>query len=161
MPMRAPRCLRIGGDREHRLGGGAEQQIVDHRLVLPGDVGDLGRQREHDVEVADRQQIGFARGEPVPCRRALAFGAVPVAAAVVGDAAVAAVLAGLDMAAEGCGAAGLDRRHHLHLAEAEMAGMGRAPGGAMAMEDVGDLQRRAAHRRRVRRPVSPRPPAPA
>ena len=28
-----------------------------------------------------------------------------------------------------------------------MTGMGRAPGGAMAMEDVGDLQRRAAHRR--------------
>ena len=29
-----------------------------------------------------------------------------------------------------------------------MAGMGRAPSGAMAMEDVGDLQRGAAHRRR-------------
>ena len=151
----------IGGDREHGLGGGAEQQVVDHGLVLPGDVGDLGRQREHDMEVADRQQIGFARGEPVPCRRALAFGAMPVATAVVGDAAVAAVLARLDMAAEGRGAAGLDRRHHLQLAEAEMTGMGRAPGGAMAMEDVGDLQRRAAHRRRVRRPVSSRPPATA
>ena len=150
--------LGIGGDREQRLGGGPEQQVVDHRLVLIGDVGDLGRQREDDVEVADRQQIGLARGEPVPRRRALALGAVPVAAAVVGDAAVAAVLARLDMAAERCGAAGLDRRHHLQLAEAQMTGMGRAPGGAMAMEDVGDLQRRAAHRRRVRRPVSSRPP---
>ena len=83
----------IGGDREQRLGRGAEQQVVDHRLVLIGDVGDLGRQREDDVEVADRQQIGLARGEPVPCRRALALGAMPVAAGVVGDAAVAAVLA--------------------------------------------------------------------
>jgi hypothetical protein len=44
------------------------------------------------------------------------------------------------MTAEGCGAAGLDRRHYLHLAKAQMAGMGRAPGGAMAMEDVRDLQ---------------------
>jgi len=35
-----------------------------------------------------------------------------------------------------------------------MTGMGRAPGGAMAMEDVGDLQRRAAHPPPgVRRPV--------
>jgi hypothetical protein len=42
-----------------------------------------------------------------------------------------------------------------------MAGMGRAPGSAMAMEDVCDLQRGAAHRRRVRRPVSPRPVAAA
>jgi hypothetical protein len=41
-----------------------------------------------------------------------------------------------------------------------VAGMGRAPGGAMAMQDVGDLQRRAAHRRRVRPAVSS-PPRPA
>ena len=76
---------------------------------------------------------------------------------VVGDADLATVRAGLDMAAEGCGAAGLDRRHHLELAEAEMASLGRTPGGTMAMEDVGDLQRRAAHRRRVTRPALPRP----
>ena len=157
MPMRAPRSLRVGGDGEHGLAGGAEQKVVDHGLVVPGDVGDLGRQREDDVEVADRQEIGDARGEPPPCRRALAFGTVPVAAGVVGDAVVTAVRARLDMTAEGCGATGLDRRHHLHLAEAEMAGMGRAPGGAMAMEDVGDLQRRTAHRRRVGRPVFSRP----
>src|SRR5215210_2176213 len=80
---------------------------------------------------------------------------------VVGDADLATVLAGLDMAAEGSGAAGLDRRHHLELAKAKMAGMGRTPGGAMAMEDVGDLQRRSAHRRPVIRPPSPRPPSQA
>ena len=61
------------------------------------------RQREEDVEVADRQKIVLARGKPVPCRRALALGAMPVAAAVIGDAAVAAVLARLDVAAEGGG----------------------------------------------------------
>ncbi len=70
--------LGIGGDGEHGFRGGAEQEVVDHRLVLPGDVGDLGRQGEHDMEVADRQQIGLARGEPLPCRRALAFWAMPV-----------------------------------------------------------------------------------
>jgi hypothetical protein len=63
----------IGRDGQHRLGGGAEEQIIDHGLVLPGDVGNPGRQREHDVEVADRQQIGLARGEPVPGRGALAL----------------------------------------------------------------------------------------
>ena len=31
----------IGGDGEQRLGRRAEQQIVDHRLVLEGDFGDL------------------------------------------------------------------------------------------------------------------------
>ena len=141
--------LGIGGDGEQRLGRGAEQQVVDHRLVLVGDGGDLGRQREDEVEVADRQQIGLARGEPVPRRRALALGAMAVAAGVVGDPAVAAILAALDVAAEGGRAAALDRRHHLELAEAQMPGIGLAPGGPVAMEDVRDLQPRAAHRRRA------------
>ncbi len=91
--------LRIGGDRQHRLRRRPEQQIVDQRLVLEGDVGDLGRQGEDNVEVADRQQVGLALGEPGACGGALALGAVPVAAAVIGDAPMAAVLAGLDMAA--------------------------------------------------------------
>ncbi len=39
----------IGGDGEQRLGGCAEQQIIDDRLVLIGDRGDLGRQREDEV----------------------------------------------------------------------------------------------------------------
>jgi hypothetical protein len=36
----------IGGDDEQRLGRCAEQQVVDHRLVLVRDDGDLGRQGE-------------------------------------------------------------------------------------------------------------------
>src|SRR3954471_14419739 len=66
----------IGGDGEQRLGGCAEQQIVADPLVLVGDRGDLSRQREDQVEVAHRQQIGFAGGKPVPCRRALTFRAI-------------------------------------------------------------------------------------
>jgi hypothetical protein len=139
----------IGGYGEQRLGGCAEQQIVDHRLVLIGDRGDLGRQREDKVEVADRQQVGFARGKPVPCRRALTFWAMAVATGVVGNPAVAALLTALDMAAERGRAALLDRRHHLELIEAHVPGIGLAPSGAMAMEDVCDLQPRAAHRRRL------------
>src|SRR5260370_35073240 len=77
-----------------------------------------------------------------------------VAARVVGDPAVAAILTALDMAAEGGRAAVLDGRHHLELAEAHMPGVGSAPSGPMVMKDVGDLQPRAAHRRRLD-PLSP------
>ena len=73
--------VRIGGDGQHSLRGRAEQQVVGHRLVLGGDVGDLGRQREHDVKRANRQQVGLACFQPFACSRPLAFGAVPVAAA--------------------------------------------------------------------------------
>ena len=45
----------------------------------------------------------------------------------------------------------------LELAEAHMPRIGPAPGGPVAIEDVGDLQPRAAHGRRVRPPVSASP----
>jgi len=32
-----------------------EQDVVDYRLVVVGDVGDLRWQREHDMEGGDRQ----------------------------------------------------------------------------------------------------------
>jgi hypothetical protein len=72
--------LGIGSDREQRLCRSAEQQVVDHRLVLVGDWSDLGWQREDQMEIADRQQIGLAGGEPVPRCRALALRAMAVAA---------------------------------------------------------------------------------
>lgn len=76
-------------------------------------------------------------------RGTLALGAMPVAAGVVGDPPVPAVVAGLDVTAQRGGAAGLNRRHDLELAEAQMPGMGCAIGGPGTSEDVGDLERGA------------------
>src|ERR1700746_1177342 len=70
-----------------------------------------------------------------------------IAPRVVSDAAVAAILAALDMPAERGRAALLDRRHDLELTEAHMSGVGPAPVGPMAMNDVCAPQLRAAHRR--------------
>jgi len=114
-----------------------------------GNRSDLGGQREDHVEIADRQQIGLAGRKPILRRRTLTLWAMAVATRVVGDAAVAAILAPLDMAAEHGRAALLDRRHHLELSEAHMPGIGSAPVGSMAMKDVCDLQPRAAHGRRL------------
>jgi len=51
-----------------------------------------------------------------------------VAAGVVGDVDVGAVLAARDVASERCRAAGFDRRHDAQLAEAQVAGLTRAIG---------------------------------
>lgn len=91
------------------------------------------------MEVAHWQQIGLAFRQPGARCRTLALGAVPVAATVVGDAPVPAVLAGLDMTAQGSGAAVLDRGHHLELCQAQMADVGRPIGRPSSAEDVGDL----------------------
>ena len=101
--------LGIGGDREQCIGGRAEQQVVNDCLVLVGDRSDLGGQREDHVEIADRQQIGLAGRKPILRRRTLTFWAMAVATRVVSDAAVAAILAALDMPAERGRAALLDR----------------------------------------------------
>jgi len=143
MPMRAPRVVWIRRDRQHRLRCRLEQQIIDQRLIVERYAGDLCRQREHDVEVSHRQQVGFPMGEPCTCGRALAPGTVPVAAAVIGDPPLPAVLAGFDMAAKRRGAAVLNRRHDLELLQTELPCMGDPVGGPGSTEDVGDLDRGA------------------
>jgi dienelactone hydrolase len=60
-----------------------------------------------------------------------------------------ALLAARDMPAQRRCAAALDRRHHLELAEAHMAGIGFAPRRSMAAENIRDLQPWTRHVRRV------------
>ncbi len=66
--------LGIGRDGEHGLRRGLEQQVVHSRLVVEGDVGELGRDGEDHMEVADRQQVGRAGGQPHARRRTLTPG---------------------------------------------------------------------------------------
>lgn len=58
---------------------------------------------------------------------------------------MAAVLASLDMTAQGCRAAMLDRRHDLELMKAQVPGMGGPISEAGGAEDIGDLEG-GAHR---------------
>ena len=71
------------------------QEVVDDGLVL-------------DVIVGDRQELRLPLGEPLPRRRPLTLQAVAVAAGIVGDARMRAVLAALDVSAERRRPAGLD-----------------------------------------------------
>jgi hypothetical protein len=73
---------------------------------------------------------------------------MPVAAAVVGNGRVATVLTTRDMASESRGPAVLDGAHHLQLAKAHVAGIGRAPGSTEVAEDVRHFQSRTGHDRR-------------
>jgi hypothetical protein len=110
-----PEMLRIDGDRQHRLRCRLEQKIVDQRLVVEGNAGDLSWQCEDDVEVSDWQEIGLPLGKPGASSSTLAFRTVPVSAGIVGDPPLSAILTGLDMSAQGSGAAVLDRGHDLEL----------------------------------------------
>jgi hypothetical protein len=116
-------------------------------MILVCDGADARRQREHDVEVGHLQQLGLARLHPRQCLRPLTLGAVPVAAGVIGDRRVAAVLAARNVATEGRRAAALDCAHHLHLHMTETALVGATPNGAVIAKDVRDLQTGTGHSR--------------
>jgi len=150
--------LRVGRDRHHRRRRRPEQQIIDDGLVLPGDVGDFRRHREDDMEIADRQQVGLALGQPGACGSTLAPGAVPVAATVIGDAPMPAVLAGIDVAAERRRPAVPDRRHDLELGQAQMTGLGGPIAVPSGSEDIGDLDRGPQSRFSRRAPCPPSAP---
>ena len=132
--------LAIGGNRDEGLGRSFKQQSIDLGLVLVGHRADRGRKREHQVEIRDRQKLGFARRKPCHRSRPLAFWAVPIPAGIIGDACVRTVLAALDMTAERGSATNLDCRHDASLGEAHVAGVGGAPRLTMAAEDVRYLQ---------------------
>src|SRR5712691_11518262 len=97
--------------------------------------------------VGDGQQLGLAFGQPFLGGEALALGTMAVAAGIVGDEHVSALLAARDMPAESRRAAALDSRHDFQLAEAHMAGVGAAPCRPMGAEDIRDLDWRTRQRR--------------
>ena len=130
---------RIGGERRHCLGGGLEQDGIDDGLVLESDRGDRCRKRKDDVEIGNRQQVGFSRGEPRGSGCPLTLRTVPIAAGIIGDACHAAVVASLHVAAERLGPARNDRAHHAPLDPTEMTGMYTAIGVAMPAQDIGNL----------------------
>src|SRR3954451_17181658 len=131
---------RIGGDREQRLGRRLEQDSVDRGLVLESDFGSGGRQCEDDVEIGYWQQFALPLGQPCSAGCTLTFRAMPVAARIVGDAYEVALGAALDVAAQPCRAACLDRAHDAAFDPAEVAGMRLAVRLAVAAEDVRHLQ---------------------
>lgn len=136
---------RIGRDLKQRLGGGAKEYAVDDSLVLECDGSQLRRHREHDVEVLDRKNIAATRLEPLAAPGGLTFGAVTVAAGVVGDALVLAPAAMLDVPAKPRSAA---RRQRMQ--DSSLGGRQGEPGDlhggvGKGSDDVGHLQRRPGH----------------
>ena len=137
--------LWIGGDRAQGLGGGMKQEVVDHGLVLVRDRGDLLGQREDHVEILNGKEVGLAIFQPLRARQRLALRAVAIAATVVGDALVATDITLLDVSAEGCGAARLDRAHDPELPTAERVSVLLAVGRPGLAKDIRHLESGGSH----------------
>jgi hypothetical protein len=73
------KVLGVNRDGDQGFGGDFEQQVIDNRFVLVGDIGDRSRQGEDDMEIGYRQQLGSAVGEPLLGSGGLALWAMPIA----------------------------------------------------------------------------------
>ena len=104
-------------------------------------------QREDDVKVLRVEKFGATILQPLRAGERLALWAMAIAAAVEGDALMAAVIARFDVPAERGGAAQFDRRHDAALGDRQRRVMLLAIGFAVAAEDVRHFRPRAGHRR--------------
>ena len=75
-----PQMSGVGRHLQQGVGDGAEEQFVEHALVLQHQLGELVRHGEDGVKVAHRHQFAGARRNPAIARPGLALGTVAVAA---------------------------------------------------------------------------------
>ena len=146
-PISAPRCFGIGGDLLQGLGGGLEQEAVDLPRVLQGDRAERRRERKDDVKIFDGQQFRLPGLHPLRGGGGLALGAVAVAARVVGDLLMAAVVALLDVSAQGGSPAGGDVAQGAALLRRERAAVAVEEGITIVAEDLGHFEPRSGHGR--------------
>jgi len=147
--------FRIGCDGRQRFGCHVEQQSVDCHLVGVGNGADRLWQREDDVVILDRQQVGLSGFKPTLRGTRLTLRAVPIAAGVVADLLMVAGIAAQCVSPQCRRTALFDGRHSLELTEAQVSGLLLAPCRTVGAEDVGDLQGRPPHGGATRSSASP------
>src|ERR1051326_3649046 len=138
-------ALGIGGNAPQRIGDGAEQNPINHLLVLIGNGGDLSGDAEHYVKILHRQQVGLAAFQPLRFGKTLTLVAMPVPAGVVTDTAMPAGIAFFYMAAQRRCSTHFYGMHHGQLLVRERATMPVPIARAMLAEDIRQLQRWASH----------------
>src|SRR6266566_9100795 len=75
--------LGIGGDGAQGLGGGPEQNALDHFLILVGYRGNLFRQRKDHVKILGIEKFGTTVFKPFRAGQRLALWAMAVRAGVI------------------------------------------------------------------------------
>ena len=133
------KMLGIGGNGAQRLGGGLEQDVVDHSLVLKRDGCDFLWDSEDHVEVLDRKKFSLTILKPLVTRERLALWAMAIAAAVIGDAVVAAGVTLLHMTAQSDGTALLDGAHDTSLSPTQASRVFCTVGRADLTKDIRHL----------------------
>src|SRR5580693_4191993 len=140
----------VGGNGAQGFRSGPKENVVHHFLVLISDGGNLFWESKDDMEILGVEELGLTILDPLgPCQ-GLAFWAMAVAAGVVSNALVLALIALFQVAAEGGGPAELDRTHDPELRDGQGSTMLLSIGFAIATQHVGDFQPGTIHESALR-----------
>src|SRR5713101_1092036 len=107
--------LGIGSDGGQGLGSGSEQNAIDEIFVLVSNGSDRFGNREDDMKIVRLENFGGSFFDPLGTSEGLTFWAMTVAATVVTGPLVITAVAALEMTAESCSTAHLDRGHDAPL----------------------------------------------
>src|SRR5580692_3722063 len=130
----------VGGNGAQGFRSGPKENVVHHFLVLVSDGGNLFRESKDDMEILGVEELGLTILDPLgPCQ-GLAFWAMAVAAGVVGNALVRALITLFQVAAEGGGPAQFDGTHDAALGRGERSTMLFTISFAITTQHVGDFQ---------------------
>jgi hypothetical protein len=136
---------RISGDFHQCFRTGAKQEIVDELLVLHGQWRQLTRKREDNMHVARREKFSPPCGDPAFPGRGLAFRTVPVAAGVVGDGAIPAAGALIEMTAECGSTTARNGPQHFDMLPIEPVPISFEESSSRGTDEIGHLQGRPTH----------------
>jgi hypothetical protein len=141
----SPQVFGIGGNLQKGLRTGAEQEVIEDLLVLQRQLTELMRQGEDNMDIGDRQEFVLASGDPLIPSSALALGAVPIAATIKGDGAIATARTLVAMAAERRGTATCDGPEHFSVGPMNPATVVLDEAIALSANDIGHLEEWPAH----------------
>jgi hypothetical protein len=135
----------IGGNLQQSFCTGAEQEVIEDLLVLQGELGELVREGEDNMDIGDRQEFVLASGDPTIAGSALALWAMPIAATVIGDGAIAAARALVAVPAQSRRATACDGTEDFVVGPVDPAEMILDEALALSANDVGHLEEGPSH----------------
>src|SRR5713101_5685543 len=137
--------LGIARDFQKGFRTGAKQEIVDDPLVLQDQRGQMTRKGEDHMDVARREKFSLTCCDPPFPGSSLTLRAVAVPAGVVGDGAMPAASAFIEMTAECRGTTPRNGQEHFAVLPADPLAVSFDEGSSCAADEIGHLEGRPAH----------------
>jgi hypothetical protein len=135
----------FGGYFQKGFGTGAEQEVIEDPLVLQDELGELVGKGEDNMDVGDRQEFVLASRDPFIAGSALAFWAMPIAATVERDGAIAAARALVTVPAQSRRATACDGTEDFAVGAVDPAEIILDEALALGANDVGHLEEGPSH----------------